>query len=748
MAAKHRPGSKESKIKQSTPPSTPPKGKESTWNELTSGKSYKVACLLVTVLAFWLRFRHISHPDEVVFDEVHFGKFASYYLRRTYFFDVHPPFAKMLFAAVGWLVGYKGQFLFDNIGDSYIENNVPYVAYRALPALLGTMTVPTVFLTMKECGYSLPACLLSTALVLFDNGHVTQTRLILLDSTLIFSIAFSIYCYVRFYKERRRAFSFHWWKWLLLTGFALSCVISTKYVGVFTFITIGSAVAIDLWNLLDIKSGLTIRQVTKHFSARLYYLLVFPFMIYLFWFYVHFQVLCNSGPGDNFMTPEFQETLNENPLMKDARQVNYYDKITLRHSSTENYLHSHDQHYPLRYEDGRVSSQGQQVTAVEHPDGNSYWIIYPSFDEDVHVAGRAVKFGQRVRLYHPETNTFLLSHDVASPFYPTNQEFTAVSPENAAERFNFTLFEIRPIYAQRNEPVKTKAGLFKFVHVPSNVCMWTHDDKALPEWGFGQFEVNGNKDMSDRTNTWYIDEIIDLQDPERLNPPPKEVKTLPFLRKYFELQVAMLEHNNKLTSSHPYASQPGIWPVTLKGISFWTKNDTREQIYLVGNPAGWILEVVVITLFVLISIVDLLAAQRDASPLPEAVRHRFYASTGFFILAWATHYFPFFLMGRQLFLHHYLPAQLCAALAAGSMLDFLTGVMHDQVEDRSKGSKVSGSFESRASTVMAWLAAFTIISTLIGVFFFFAPLTYGTPGLSVEEVKERTWLQMNLHFAK
>lgn len=43
---------------------------------------YKIGLFLITALAFVTRFWGISHPDEVVFDEVHFGKVRHIYNRR------------------------------------------------------------------------------------------------------------------------------------------------------------------------------------------------------------------------------------------------------------------------------------------------------------------------------------------------------------------------------------------------------------------------------------------------------------------------------------------------------------------------------------------------------------------------------------------------------------------------------------------------------------------------------------------
>jgi dolichyl-phosphate-mannose-protein mannosyltransferase len=664
--------------------------------------------------------------------------------------------------------------LFENIGDSYITNKVPYVAYRAMPASLGALTVPIVFLIMWESGYSLPACITAAGLLLLDNAHIGQTRLILLDASLIFFMALSVLSYIRFYKLRHAPFGRKWWKWLLLTGVNLSCVISIKYVGVFTFFSVGVPVAIDLWDLMDVKrrqGALSLPEFGKHFAARVVGLIIVPFFLYLFWFQVHFSILSKSGPGDDFMTPEFQETLSDNMMTLQSVGINYYDDITLRHKETKVYLHSHVDRYPLRYDDGRVSSQGQQVTGYPHNDTNNHWQILPSTPLASEI-GQRVRVGDVVRLRHKITDTVLLTHDVASPYYPTNQEFTTAPQEEAnAGRFNDTLFEIK--VDGKGGDFKTMSSHFKLVHVPTKVAMWTHTS-PLPEWAYKQAEINGNKAVQQSSNVWYVDDIPSLaaEDPRNVKE-VKQVKSLSFLRKWIELQRAMFYHNNALTSSHPYASQPISWPFLLRGVSFWTHNDTREQIYFLGNPVGWWLASSLLAVFAGIIGADQLALRRGMDALDEreslpftnvetlsdsytGTRSRLYNSTGFFFLTWAAHYIPFYIMGRQLFLHHYLPAHLASCLVTGALVEFIFCIEPLDTEQTTtvvKGHRrtMSRPVRERMATTSqlgSWIAAGVILLAATWCFLFFAPLTYGKPGLDVAQVQSRKWLGYDLHFAK
>ena len=122
------------------------------------------------------------------------------------------------------------------------------------------------------------------------------------------------------------------------------------------------------------------------------------------------------------------------------------------------------------------------------------------------------------------------------------------------------------------------------------------------------------------------------------------------------------------------------------------------------------------------------------------------------------HYLPFYLMGRQLFLHHYLPAHLASALVTGALLEFIFNVepVLDDIIDAKTGKKsVTPKKHLPAREKLAgqnllglWAAVGVIIAVVIGGWYYFLPLTYGYPGLTVPQVNARKWLGYDLHFAK
>ena len=87
-----------------------------------------------------------------------------------------------------------------------------------------------------------------------ENGLLTQSRLILLDSPLIVFTAFTALAWTCFTNQHEqgpaKAFSPSWWFWLVASGFGLGATVSVKWVGLFTIAWVGSLTILQLWVLL------------------------------------------------------------------------------------------------------------------------------------------------------------------------------------------------------------------------------------------------------------------------------------------------------------------------------------------------------------------------------------------------------------------------------------------------------------------------------------------------------------------
>lgn len=181
---------------------------------------------------------------------------------------------------------------------------------RSVPATLGVGLVPLAYLTLRGLDCRATTALLGSMFIIFENGLVTQSRLILLDSPLIFFTGLSTFFWISFSNENDKGepFSRRWWIWLTLTGLSLGAVVSCKWVGLFTIATVGLATIKQLWDILgDMK--VPPKVFLRHFMARALCLIIVPLLFYMAMFEIHFLILQNSGDGDGFMSSEFQHTL-------------------------------------------------------------------------------------------------------------------------------------------------------------------------------------------------------------------------------------------------------------------------------------------------------------------------------------------------------------------------------------------------------------------------------------------------------
>ncbi|XP_030069613.1 protein O-mannosyl-transferase 2 isoform X2 [Microcaecilia unicolor] len=578
-----------------------------------------VALSAVSFLSLSSRLYHLSEPPHVCWDETHFGKMGSYYINRTFFFDVHPPLGKMLIALAGHLSGYNGSFSFLKPGQQYGTHY--YMGMRMFCALLGSCLAPFAFLTVLELSGSVFAALLTAAVILFDTGCITLSQYILLDPILMF--------------------------------FIMGAVLS----------------------MVRVKS------------------------------YAH------SGPGDGFYSSAFQSRLIGNNLHNASmpEHLAYGSVITMKNLRTAGgYLHSHWHLYP----EG-VGAHQQQITTYLHKDLNNVWIVKKQqAQHDSSASVELVRHRDVIRLEHRMTRRNLHSHQHEAPLTKKHFQVTAYGANGTGDWNDFWRIEV--VNRKAGDLIKVLRSKIRLIHLATG-CVLGSSGKTLPKWGWEQGEVTCSPYLKETPNTLW-----NIEDHSNPNLPNISLSVLKptFLEILWESHIVMIRANSGLKpKDHEVTSKPWHWPINYQGLRFSGVNDTDYRVYMLGNPVIWWLNLGCIFLYLLMVCVVMVSKQRGV-PMTEATRERYRVlcqGGGQLMLGWVLHYFPFYLMGRVLYFHHYFPAMLFSCM--------LTGITCDTFL-RDCGRCFSPPVASLVHTTAVWV----LILSIAYSFYLFHPLAYGMVG--------------------
>ncbi len=258
---------------------------------------YKTEILLGAVVLFVsiaVRFAFWSYPSEVVFDEFYYGKFVNGYHSGEFFYNDHPPLASELLALGGWLGGYRGELDFENVGDKYLFTS--YKTLRLLPQIIGSLIPLAVF--FLALAFSAPPLQAAAAglIIALDNAFVVQSRFIFPDVFLIF---FGLTGLLFFILARKKIYN----KTLLVLGsIFLGMSVSVKWSAVgFLLIVVIVFIKDFIYSTRKKWTPAPAGKIAEAAAVTIFTVVIIYFSV----FHIHFSLLPNNGPGNAFMSAEF-----------------------------------------------------------------------------------------------------------------------------------------------------------------------------------------------------------------------------------------------------------------------------------------------------------------------------------------------------------------------------------------------------------------------------------------------------------
>ncbi|KAI9665310.1 MAG: Protein O-mannosyltransferase 2 [Alyxoria varia] len=676
---------------------------------------FVLAPIVFTFLAFFTRMWKIGLSPIVTWDEAHFGKFGSHYLKREFYFDVHPPLGKMLVGLSGYLAGYNGSFEFKS-GEAYPED-VNYQFMRIFNAAFGALCVPLAYFTSKELNLRRNTVWLVTMMVLFDNSYATISRFILLDSMLLFFTFTTVLCWAKFHSYRTDPFSPEWGLWLMLTGISIGCVSSVKWVGLFCTALVGVYTAEDLWTKFgDTKMPRV--EYGAHVGFRVFGLILVPVLVYMFSFWIHFLVLSNTGPGDAQMSSLFQANLNGTEVGKNCPlEIAYGSRATLKNMGYGGgLLHSHVQTYP-------EGSKQQQITCYHHKDANNDWFFYTNRNEPDYDAEAPIRYvGDKhiIRLLHAQTGRNLHSHALGAPVTKNDHEVSCYGNLTVGDTKDHWQVEVVDDAVSRDySKLRTLTTAFRLKHTDLG-CYLRAGNVNLPQWGFKQIETTCVKENKpkDKYTHWNVESHVN----ERLPASDPRAYRSPFFKDFIHLNVAMMTSNNALVpdpdKQDDLASMPWQWPTLNVGLRMCGWDEGTVKYFLLGNPLVYWASSGSLVFLAGLALFYIIRWQRGFPVMTVTQMDHFIYAGIYPLIGWVLHYLPFVAMARVTYVHHYFPALYFAILVLGFSLDWTTSSLRKDVQ---------------------WGLYSVLYVVTGGLFWWFRAITFGMEGRA-EQWSHLKWL--------
>lgn len=209
-----------------------------------------ILLLIIFFIAVFLRFWRLGIPNEPVFDEIYYPKWAAEFIQGQTPYDVHPPLVKLLVA--------ESEIIFGNTS----------FAWRFVPAFFGSIIALLAYFLANRLFKDKVLAVISAFLVTFDGLFFTLSRIGIMEIFVMFFSILSICCFWQ-YVSKKKYNTF----WLVFMGIALGLTISCKWTG------------LAIWGLLIVWTIFRWNNLKCDNKISLYFfiftMIVLPILIYL-----------------------------------------------------------------------------------------------------------------------------------------------------------------------------------------------------------------------------------------------------------------------------------------------------------------------------------------------------------------------------------------------------------------------------------------------------------------------------------